>query len=80
MDSSFWIDTINLSISRVVRLYFFFKYVALLSEDLFTFTNSVEVSKGAKIRNRYNQVPHLTQDTNGKCGTRHRGYPGTGPC
>ena len=24
------------------------------------------VSKGAKNRNRYNQVPHLTQDTNGK--------------
>ena len=24
------------------------------------------VSKGAKIRNRYNQVPYLTQDTNGK--------------
>ena len=23
-------------------------------------------SKGAKFRNRYNQVPHLTQDTNGK--------------
>ena len=23
-------------------------------------------SKGAKIRNRYNQVPHLTQGTNGK--------------
>ena len=23
-------------------------------------------SKGAKIRNRYNQVPHLIQDTNGK--------------
>ena len=23
-------------------------------------------SKDAKIRNRYNQVPHLTQDTNGK--------------
>ena len=27
---------------------------------------SIEVNKGAKIRNRYNQVPHLTQDTNGK--------------
>ena len=27
---------------------------------------SLKVSKGAKIRNRYNQVPHLTQDTNGK--------------
>ena len=27
---------------------------------------SIKVSKVAKIRNRYNQVPHLTQDTNGK--------------
>ena len=27
---------------------------------------SVKVRKGEKIRNRYNQVPHLTQDTNGK--------------
>ena len=26
----------------------------------------LELSKGAKLRNRYNQVPHLTQDTNGK--------------
>ena len=26
----------------------------------------MKVSKGAKIRNRYNQVPHLIQDTNGK--------------
>ena len=26
----------------------------------------IKVSKGAKIRNRYNQVPHLTQDTNGE--------------
>ena len=25
-----------------------------------------KVSKGAKIRNRYNQVSHLTKDTNGK--------------
>ena len=28
--------------------------------------SSTKVSKVAKIRNRYNQVPHLTQDTNGK--------------
>ena len=27
---------------------------------------SIKVSKGAKIRDRYNQVPHPTQDTNGK--------------
>ena len=26
----------------------------------------IEVSKGAEIRNRYNKVPHLTQDTIGK--------------
>ena len=26
----------------------------------------VKVSKGAKIRSRYNQVPQLTQNTNGK--------------
>ena len=30
------------------------------------FGNMVKESKGAKIRNRDNQVPHLTQDTNGK--------------
>ena len=28
--------------------------------------NKTIVSKGAKIRNRYNQIPHLTHDTNGK--------------
>ena len=30
-----------------------------------------KVSKDAKIRNRYNQVPHLTQDTNGKVTNSH---------
>ena len=29
-------------------------------------TKIIKVSKGAKIRSRYNQVQHLTQDTNGK--------------
>ena len=28
--------------------------------------DAFKVSKGVNIRNRYNQVPHLTQDTNGK--------------
>ena len=32
----------------------------------FTSQAFIKVSKGAKIRNRYNQVPQLTQDTNGK--------------
>ena len=29
-------------------------------------SNSDKLSKGSKIRNQYNQVLHLTQDTNGK--------------
>ena len=29
----------------------------------------MQVRKRAKIRNRYNQAPHLTQDTNGKVTT-----------
>ena len=37
------------------------KCVSLKSTSLL-----IKVSKGAKIRNRYNQVPHLTKDTNGK--------------
>ena len=32
----------------------------------------LKVSKGAKVRNRYNKVPHLTQDTNGKVKTHLR--------
>ena len=41
----------------------------LLSDKLQHIPQSVShirVSKVAKIRNRYNQVPHLTQDTNEK--------------
>ena len=30
---------------------------------------TIKVSKGAKIRNQYNHVPHLTKDTNGKVTT-----------
>ena len=38
-----------------------YKHLSALHID----TND-KVSKGAKIRIRYNQIPHLTQDTNGK--------------
>ena len=37
-----------------------------LCYEMLTHISKSKVSKGAKIRNRYNQVPHLTQDTNGK--------------
>ena len=40
-----------------------FDYGMALKMNLKT---TFKVSKVAKIRNRYNQVPHLTQDTNGK--------------
>ena len=33
---------------------------------------SAKVSKGAKIRNQYNQVPHLTQDTNDAQAETHQ--------
>ena len=32
----------------------------------------IKVRKRAKIRNRYNQAPRLTQDTNGKVTTSHK--------
>ena len=37
----------------------------LLYQSSLMTDSSIKVSKGAKIRNRYNQVPHMTQDTNG---------------
>ena len=67
--------------SRVCTLFFLFaatirrKYESLYSwyrshdqaiNHIHIRQNNFRVSKGAKIRNRYNQVPHLTQDTNGK--------------
>ena len=36
----------------------------ILTDDVYL--SNIKVSKDAKIRYRYNQVPHLTQDTNGK--------------
>ena len=48
---------------------FYYKMLELRGDTIiknFLIHESVKVSKGAKIRNRYNQVPHLTQDTNGK--------------
>ena len=41
-------------------------WVTRLCITNFVTRKHIKVSKGAKIRNRYNQVPYLTQDTNGK--------------
>ena len=40
--------------------------VIILTSHPLICTKTIKVNKGAKIRNRYNQVPHLTQDTNEK--------------
>ena len=37
-----------------------------LKSDLLEFSLYIKLSKGAKIKNRYNQGPCLTQDINGK--------------
>ena len=52
-------------------LLFKFRFLRLPRDLLWHFLVSkrekyIKVSKSTKIRNRYNQVPHLTQDTNGK--------------
>ena len=54
-----------ISFSFIIFAYIFesVKKKSRLSHDWHEF---VKVIKGAKIRDRYNQVPHLTQDTNGK--------------
>ena len=46
---------------RVIATVFSFNVKEKISID-----NKLQESKGAKIRNPYIQVPHLTQDTNGK--------------
>ena len=38
---------------------------AMLLKQIYQY-HKLRKRKGAKIRNGYNQVPHLTQDTNGK--------------
>ena len=43
-----------------------FQKLELMSRVTLNGKSGIKVSKGAKIRNRYNQSPHLTQDTNGK--------------
>ena len=40
--------------------------IVYISASLVMSTRIIELSKGAKIRNWYNKVPHLIQDTNGK--------------
>ena len=51
---------LNLFCSKAYQSQYFMVICLLIPK------NRRKVSKGAKIRNRDNQVPHLTQNTNGK--------------
>ena len=56
-----------LNLFKVLRVYLLHKRMPNSNKCIQLCTKSIiKLSKGAKIRNRYNQVPHLTQDTNGK--------------
>ena len=46
--------------------------VSVFMQKTIVYAFMQKVSNGAKIRNRYNQVPHLTQDTNGKVTNSHK--------
>ena len=40
--------------------------IAIMKYHIVKVSSTLKVSKGAKIGKRYNQVPHMTQSTNGK--------------
>ena len=51
---------------KKIKIQYFQKFVNISSKQNFNCLVLFKVSKGAKVRNRYDQVPNLTQDTNGK--------------
>ena len=60
---------ISLNLIPLERAQYKLSKAVFLFENIFSgskIINILKVSTGVKIRNRYNQVPHLTQDTNGK--------------
>ena len=61
------VATVRLMNHTTVRTYIWHYIMYIVKRRRLRFVWSVnKVSKGAKIRNRHNQVPHLTQDTDGK--------------
>ena len=45
------------------EIIYYLKVYQKIKKNLYHLLSTTKVSNGAKIRNRYNQVPHLTQDT-----------------
>ena len=57
------LDLLNVKVNFCFLMHLNGKFLEVL------LLKTVEVRKRAKIRNRYNQAPHLTQDTNGNMTT-----------
>ena len=56
----------NLLSRKIPKISQFYFIIFVLKQHPAFIRILLKVSKGAKIKNRYNQVPHLTQDTNWK--------------
>ena len=54
------------TLPQIIVLWLKLPHPGVTSFSLTYIVKHKKVSKGAKIRNRYNQVPDLPQDTNGK--------------
>ena len=73
IDVELKIDCSILYVSLAISIDLHCKYWLSINLSLYHYVEqfghkncSIKVSKDAKIRNWYNQIPHLTQDTNGK--------------
>ena len=73
----FFILTLKSSLAKIVNIYVSTRNLYILGKNTSIYCSRIivvhvhttvfsKVSKGAKIRNIYNEIPYLTQDTNGK--------------
>ena len=65
------LDALSAHVSFIEYICITDKYVYSNRRETKQYLISKKISKGAKIKNRYNQVPNLTQDINGKVTNSH---------
>ena len=67
-----WMTKVLIKLHKLVSVFTIARIKSRVSSDeayMWQENTSIKVRKRAKIRNRYNQAPRLTQDTNGKVTT-----------
>ena len=67
---SIHIHRLLISLAKITHIVYLWQCTCF-KDRLHTDIKTLEVSKGATIRNRYNQEPHLAQDTNGRVTNSH---------